>query len=154
MPSVLRVSLVATVATVALVGWFSHIHRFGSLPSVAVGLSASVLLGICAFLLITVAASAAQLLPRTLPLLVRIALLLCLAAVLCAALAWFQFAPAMLVQGWCKATPLCSEHLNQVFNHLLSAGQGVLVLLALPLIAIPTVVVAHGLRTKRQAPLR
>jgi hypothetical protein len=154
MRSVLRVTLVATLATVVLVGWYSHIHRFGRPPSLAVGLSASVLLAICAFLLITLAASAAQLLPRTWPLLLRIPVLLGLAAVLCVALAWFQFAPAMLVQGWCKTTPFCSDHLKQVFNHLLSAGQGFLVLLSLPLIAVPTVFLAHVLRTKHRAPLR
>lgn len=141
----------ATTATVMLVGWFSHIYRFGTAPDLAVGISASVLLGIFAFLIIATVALTAQRLPREWPLLMRVPLLVGLSAVLTVALALFQFAPAMLVRGWCQTTPLCADHLSSVFNYLLSAGRGILVLLLLPLITIPTVVVAHRSSAEHRA---
>jgi hypothetical protein len=94
-----------------------------------------------------------SLLPSNWPAAVRWPTVFIAAVLLALPLRFFQFIPAFLVFGWCKASLPCGEVGNLAFNSLLSSGRGVLILLSLPLITIPVLLVGHYLqgRSKVQA---
>ena len=89
-------------------------------------------------------------LPRHWPAVVRWLAIVVAAVLLALSLGFYQFIPAGLVFGWCNAGLPCGEIGNRVFNSLLSAGRGILILLSLPLVTAPVLLAEHYLQGRRR----
>ena len=80
---------------------------------------------------------------------VRVGAVVVAALFLAIVLRFYQFAPAFLVFAWCKGGLPCGEVGNSVFNSLLGAGSGIVVLMLLPLVTLPALLIGHWMHQRR-----
>jgi thiamine transporter ThiT len=141
-------AVVGSALVTALVAWHTHLPFSGPHAKPGAALLTLALLFSFAYPFFALSLSAIFRTAGNRSALLRWSMVLLAALVLAVLLRFYQFLPAFLLFGWCKVGLACGEAGNTVFNSLLSAGKGVVVLLLLPLITFTVLLVSYWLHLR------